>query len=92
MHPGRRQLGDRGKPQIGADGRRRGDTKDQEEDRRHQRAAADAGQADRQAGHCARHYLCPIHVYLSFSRICSMLTSGASSLLWRWISGFSGAS
>ena len=42
-------LGDRGVEKVGADGRRRRDPEYEDEDRRHQRAAANAREADERA-------------------------------------------
>ena len=61
VHRAAHHLGDRGKPQVGADGRSRADAEQQHQDRRHQRAAADAGDADHhphaKAGQCVE----PVH-------------------------------
>ena len=55
MHQAAGGLGRRGVEQVGADRGRRMDAEQHDQDRRHQRAAADAGQADQHADGKAGH-------------------------------------
>ena len=49
MDPATNRFGDRGEQQIGSDGSLGRNTEQDYEERRHQRAAADAGKADKHA-------------------------------------------
>jgi hypothetical protein len=56
-----RGLGDGGKPEIGADGNRRVELEDGQQQGRHQRAAADARQADDRANAESTQYSQQVH-------------------------------
>jgi hypothetical protein len=61
MHDGAAGLGDRRVEQVGADRRRRVDAEQQHQQRRHQRAAADAGEPDDGADDKTRQGVHPVH-------------------------------
>ena len=61
MHPAAEALGDRREQQVGADRRLRRDPEQQHQQRRHQRATADAGEADQDADQKAGEGVEQIH-------------------------------
>jgi len=61
MHEGAAGLGDCRVKQVGADGRCRVNAEDEHQQRRHQRAAADAGEPDDGADDKARQGEHPVH-------------------------------
>jgi hypothetical protein len=61
MHDGAAGLGDRRVEQVGADRRRRVDAEQQHQQRRHQRAAANPGEADDGADDKTRQGVHPVH-------------------------------
>src|SRR5262249_1679587 len=71
MHEAATGLGGRGIEQVGSDGRRRVNAKDENQERRHQRAAADARHPDKHADAESRSNIKRIdHVHTICSDIC----------------------